>query len=86
MRKNLKCGVVSEVQCKWFTEAIGCGLPDDVECLAERETPKLSVIQQLEKDLDDLCDNYCKYPAMYEGREDELYDGPCTNCPIGRIL
>ena len=39
----------------------------------------------------EICDNYCKYPAIYDTREDsdENYDrmlrDKCTRCPLNRL-
>lgn len=48
------------------------------------EKPK-AIIDMLTEITDDLCQNYCKYPAMYndsEDEEDRLYQNHCKNCPL----
>ena len=44
--------------------------------------------------IDDICDNYCKYPEMYVNKhpdadedllEDLMYMEICANCPMNRL-
>lgn len=45
--------------------------------------------------VDEICDNYCKYPAMMlsENQEEEadmledmLYEQYCANCPLTKLI
>lgn len=45
----------------------------------------------LEDTLRQICDNYCKYPEMPipEGKDEDWLcddDGPCTNCPLNKLI
>lgn len=43
--------------------------------------------------IEDICDNYCKWPEKYKGEikdEDEAYDKlmaeKCENCPLNKLI
>lgn len=55
---------------------------------------KNTVTQELQNIVDEMCEKYCKYPAMYIGEhpgtevdmlEDMMYQEICANCPLMRI-
>ncbi len=33
----------------------------------------------------DICDNYCKFPEQYQGRECALEEERCKSCPLNII-
>ena len=58
------------------------------------EEKKETVHQIMIKVIDEICDNYCKYPEMLLSKhpgEDEdmleelLYDEYCAKCPLNRL-
>ena len=54
--------------------------------------PKIeTVTQQLEYIATEICDSYCKFPALYEceyaeldeeAREEKRYQEKCSRCPL----
>jgi len=74
MSKNLKCGVVSEVQCKWFTEASGCGIPEGEECTVERY-PNIGIVKAPRFDYGILLCTNCGFKV-------DLHDNFCKHCGI----
>ena len=54
----------------------------------------MGIVQELqetiEKVMNEMCDNYCKYPEKYTKEEwDEIAfndDSPCINCPLTRLM
>lgn len=57
----------------------------------ENSTKYLTICQQIERVVEDMCNNYCKWPTqpIPEGKtedwllEDE--DSPCENCPLNQL-
>lgn len=49
-----------------------------------------SITEQLSEVVDDFCNNYCKYPVLYDAEEHdgvELADsGICDRCPIIKLV
>ena len=52
----------------------------------------MGIVQELQetKVMNEMCDNYCKYPEKYTKEEwDEIAfndDSPCINCPLTRLM
>ena len=51
---------------------------------------QLTITQQLDKVMSDMCDNFCKYPHMTppEGKDEDWLseaDSPCSECPMLRL-
>ena len=52
---------------------------------------KMSIMQMLEGVIEEMCNNYCKYPDIYAQKygEDEagekLCEEACMNCPLTEI-
>ncbi len=52
----------------------------------------MSLLSQIEEELERFCDQYCKYPQVYEelygddDATDMLLSEKCRDCPIGRII
>ena len=45
-----------------------------------------TVSKIMEEVIEEICDKYCKFPTIYEGKdEDELYDKHCDKCPLNRL-
>lgn len=57
--------------------------------MKQDERPK-SIVDQITEVADMFCENYCKYPVLYDPEEHddiELVDsGICDKCPIGRLV
>ena len=57
--------------------------------MKQDERPK-SIVDQITEVADMFCNNYCKYPVLYDPEEHddiELVDsGICDKCPIGRLV
>lgn len=49
----------------------------------------MKVTEIIEEVSDEMCNNYCKWPAMYVPEEHDgvdLYDSDiCGNCPLNRL-
>ncbi len=48
----------------------------------------MTVREQIEKISDDFCNNYCKWPDLFDEEAEgyELADSEhCANCPIGKL-
>ena len=61
---------------------------------AAMEEKKETVQQIMIKVIDEMCDNYCKYPDMYVSKhpdtdedllEDLMYTEICSQCPLNRL-
>lgn len=46
-----------------------------------------TISQLLEEVANEICDNYCKYPAEYNSKKEfeELLDTHCLNCPLSKL-
>lgn len=45
-----------------------------------------TVVETIEEVKEAVCDNICKYPAMYTVDEWEaVCEEVCSNCPLGRL-
>ena len=43
--------------------------------------------RQIEKAVEQFCDNYCKYPEQWSGKTDELKESEiCNKCPLAKII
>lgn len=52
------------------------------------DDPKLSIPQILEKTVEEVCSNYCKYPDQWDEEKEgcELSESEiCMNCPLNRL-
>lgn len=58
------------------------------------EQEQKTIHQQLQEIVDDICENYCKYPPAYIGLhpgedvdmiEDMMYQEICAKCPLLKI-
>lgn len=53
------------------------------------ERPK-SIIDQITEVCDEFCNNYCKYPVLYDPEEhgdvDLCDSGICDRCPVGKLV
>ena len=45
----------------------------------------MTIIQQLEAIAGEICDNYCKWPELYDDM-DELCSEHCDECPLTQKL
>ena len=54
-----------------------------------------TVTRMLQEIVDDICDNYCKYPPMMipenpgddvDMLEDMMYEQYCAKCPLVRLI
>lgn len=61
----------------------------------DRPKKKESITAILIHAVDEICDNYCKYPDMMISKdpesdpdilEDMLYEQYCANCPLNRLV
>ena len=57
-----------------------------------KEEAKVTVMNLLIEVADEICDKYCKYPAICEAErkdpdeaEELLYDTYCANCPLNKL-
>ena len=57
-----------------------------------KEEKKVTVMNLLIEVADEICDKYCKYPAICEAERKEpdeaeelLYDTYCANCPLNKL-
>ena len=57
-----------------------------------KEEKKVTVMNLLIEVADEICDKYCKYPAICEAErkdpdeaEELLYDTYCANCPLNKL-
>lgn len=57
-----------------------------------KEEKKVTVMNLLIEVADEICENYCKYPAVCEAErkdpdeaEELLYDKYCANCPMNKL-
>lgn len=57
-----------------------------------KEEKKVTVMNLLIEVADEICDKYCKYPAICEAErkdpdeaEDLLYGTYCANCPMNKL-
>lgn len=57
-----------------------------------KEEKKITVMNLLIEVADEICDKYCKYPAICEAErkdpdeaEDLLYGTYCANCPLNKL-
>ena len=57
-----------------------------------KEEKKITVMNLLIEVADEICDKYCKYPAICEAErkdpdeaEDLLYGTYCANCPMNKL-
>lgn len=46
-----------------------------------------NVVAILQKIVEEICDDYCKYPDQYLNSDEliESEDSPCNNCPLNRL-
>lgn len=47
-----------------------------------------SITEQIEEIKEDICNNYCKYPDIWDEQKEgcELIDSEhCQNCPLNRL-
>ena len=50
-----------------------------------------NVQEIIEEVKSEICDNYCKYPAIYNTREDSgvdydrMFEEKCDRCPLNRL-
>ena len=44
----------------------------------------MTIVEQLIKVQEEICDKYCKYPALESPNENGVFDA-CEHCPLGRI-
>lgn len=50
-----------------------------------------NIVQQLEEIAEEMCDNYCKWPAKYleenehEVAYEKMWDEICVNCPLDKL-
>jgi heterodisulfide reductase subunit A-like polyferredoxin len=46
-----------------------------------------TITQQIESICEEMCNNYCKYPTIWDEEKDgELADSEiCSNCPLSRL-
>ena len=47
----------------------------------------MTIMEQLNIIVEEMCDKYCKYPQIYEYEKDgdKKLEIECKQCPIGRI-
>lgn len=56
--------------------------------MKDKEKTVSEIIEEVKTE---ICDNYCKYPAIYDTREDssenydEMMEKICANCPLDRL-
>ena len=45
-----------------------------------------SVVNIIQKVIEEMCNKYCKFPEQYsEEDEEKLYDEHCKNCPLNKL-
>lgn len=46
-----------------------------------------TISQQIEEICSEICDKYCKYPAIYdeETTGETMIDAVCSKCPLGKL-
>ena len=56
----------------------------------KKEDKRKTVVDNITDIADEFCNNYCKYPDIYDPEDHngvELWDsGICDNCPLGRLV
>lgn len=51
----------------------------------EKSQSIMTMLSQIfEEVMNDMCDNYCKFPALYSD-QDELWDEQCDKCPLNKL-
>lgn len=46
----------------------------------------MTITEQFQRVLDDLCEDYCKYYAKYgKGKDGNKLNEACRNCPMNRV-
>jgi len=54
----------------------------------DKEKP-VTIAEQIENIIEEMCDKYCKIPYKYSANEWEDIKGtdecPCNNCPLNRL-
>lgn len=58
------------------------------DCLKRARDSMKSADAIMEQVIQEMCDHYCKYPAIWDREhpgEDMPEDGPCLDCPLNRL-
>ena len=54
-----------------------------------KESGKMGIINDIESKLEEvkqeMCDRYCKWPAEYGDRDDDLWKEKCDHCPLSKL-
>lgn len=49
----------------------------------------MGIINDIESKLEEvkqeMCDRYCKWPAEYGDRDDDLWKEKCDHCPLSKL-
>lgn len=55
--------------------------------VSRHQMKEKTISQLLEEVANEICDNYCKYPAEYNSKKEfeELLDTHCLNCPLSKL-
>ena len=59
----------------------------------EMNFPKITLVEIIEDTVNDICNNYCKYPAIYNQRFDDedvaldvMIQERCDGCPLNDLI
>ena len=53
---------------------------------ADKEETITVIIERIAEEIrEKMCDEYCKYPEIYNGLMDELLEEKCSTCPMCRL-
>lgn len=61
------------------------------EILEELDNNKMDLSSLVEEVKENICDNYCKYPGIYDIQEDDdityekMFHEVCDNCPLNYL-